>query len=482
MALGTSAGAVTINYATSGTAYMPTNTMLASVITSAHTTPATGFTWNPGTAFASIGTASAVATGLATSTVTGTGNTLTDNSYTLKFTAYRGTDAANAATTTPVMNIIVTRENTYQSSSTNTNTSTVGSAFETVQNNGDTALDTLHGTFDGYTTAAQVEAGLKTLVPTTQTSGATTQATVAAQDSAIGTVENRMETARNDMSGTGIATGGKMNNNGAWGEVFGSAIDQAWRKGVDGYQANTGGFAIGADTAVNSQTRIGAAFAYANTDAEGVANNVEVDSYQGSVYGTYDMGKVYYEGVGAFTYNSYNTDRTLVGGSVASADFNGQQYSAKGTAGYKVDMQGGLKVTPFVSAQYTFLTQDDYSETGSIANLHVKSDDINIFKTGLGAKLAYPIVEGGTTYTPRMSAAWYYDLVGDEVDTTSNFTSAAGTNFISKGADVAQSTFRLGAGLDVLAQDNVTVSLDYNWDTKQDFEAHTGQLKARFEF
>ena len=103
-------------------------------------------------------------------------------------------------------------------------------------------------------------------------------------------------------------------------------------------------------------------------------------------------------------------------------------------------------------------------------------------KLVLVLKVAYPITTDSMTYTPRLSAAWYYDLVGDEANTTSNFTSATATTFISKSADVAQNAFKLGLGLDILAQDNVTVSLDYNWEGKEEFDAHTGSLKARFEF
>lgn len=464
------AGAITVDFSSSSTAYTPTSTLLTSVVTGTG-----GLTWTVGGN--AVGTIDTITTAGVITAGTNSARTLTDNSYTLDFKAYTRTGTATT------IDILATRANTYQSSSSLVNEKAVGAALEAVANNGNDALDTVHGVLDSYATAAQVEGALKTLDATTQTSGATTQATLANQDAAIGTVESRMEVARNEMSGSGVATGGRMNNSGVWGEVYGSAIDQDWRKGVDGYEANLGGFAIGADTAINSQTRLGAAFAYGRTEAEGVRQEVDVDSFQGSVYGTYDMGKIYYEGLAAFTYNNYETTRTLFSNNgVATADFDGQQYSAKATAGYKVDVQGGLKVTPFVSAQYTFLTQDDYSEIGSNAPLHVEADDINIFKTGLGTKLAYPIVDGGITYTPRLSAAWYYDLVGEEVETSSYFTSASGTRFISKGADIAQSAFKFGAGLDVLSQDNVTVSLDYNWDTKEEYNSHSGAVKARFEF
>lgn len=415
--------------------------------------------------------------GGASNTATGT---VTDNSYVLSFQTIRGDNAAVTAGSDSDIYVKATRANTLQSAATNVNEAAVGRALESVGNSGNAALDTIQAALAAKSSATEVANAVKTLDTTNSTSGATTQAVINTLD--VGTVatnETRLASLRNDST---VATGNMSSNNGAWGEVFGSNLDQGWRKGVDGYQAKVGGFALGADTAINSQTRIGAAFAYANTDADGTGNSTKVDSYQGSVYGSIDQGKVFYEGIAAFAFNTYDTSRTLFDNSVASGDFDGQQYSAKATAGYKLDVQGGLKVTPFASAQYTFLTQDSYTETGSNANLHVKSDDINVFKTGLGAKLAYPIVDGGITYTPRLSAGWYYDLIGDEAGTTSNFSSAAATTFVSKGADVARSAFKLGTGLDILSQDNVTLSVDYNWESKEDFDSHTGELKARFAF
>lgn len=466
------ASGLAISYASSGSSRVANNTVLRNVVTGTG-----GITWvnSSGTAFSSLGTVTADATGSVATTITGTGTKLTDDSYNLDFTAYRD------ATTPTTVDIVITL-NGYNTSSTLANAKGVGSALDTIGNSGDDALDTIVATLDGYSTAAQVETALKTLTPNTAVNGSTTQAAVAVSDASTGTIEGRMEVAMNNTTSTGVATGGKMHNSGIWGDVFGSTIDQGLRKGVDGYQADIGGFAIGGDSLINNQTLIGAAFAYGYTDATGVGNKTEIGSYQGLIYGSYDMGKVYYEGLGAFTFNSYDTTRNLFDGSVAKGSFNGQQYSVKGTAGYKVDLQNGFKVTPFASAQYIFLTHDDYTETGSNANLHVKYDDINIFKTGLGTTLAYSITDNGYTYVPRVSTAWYYDLVGDEANTTSNFSSAASATFISKGASIAQSSFKLGTGLDVLAHDNITVSFDYNWETKQDFDAHTGELKARFDF
>ncbi len=140
-----------------------------------------------------------------------------------------------------------------------------------------------------------------------------------------------------------------------------------------------------------------------------------------------------------------------------------------------------MKVTPTASLQYDYISLDSYTETGTAA-LAVDNDDLHVLKSDLGVKLNYAIVDGAITYIPEIRAAWIYDFIGDEQESINGFTGAAGTLFTSKGADIAQNAFKIGLGLDILAQDNVTVSFDYDYTGKEDYDNHAGAVKARFAF
>jgi outer membrane autotransporter protein len=287
-------------------------------------------------------------------------------------------------------------------------------------------------------------------------------------------------------STSGVATGSAVNSSSVWGQVFGKTADQDDRDGFRGYEADTGGVVFGADTRLSDRAVVGVSLAYANTSADSAHAESDIDSYQGSVYGVYDYGNNWFSnGLLGFTHNKYDTKRNIVVGAVsdqAKADFDGQQYTAKVGVGYRVKVGGGLNVTPVAGLRYSFITTDEYTETGSTANLHVDTDDINVFQSELGVKLAYPIMDGGITYTPRLSASWFYDMVGDEQESVNSFTGAPGVLFTTTGPDVAQHTFNVGLGLDILAQDNVTVSFDYNWTAREEYDAHSGALKARLAF
>lgn len=393
-----------------------------------------------------------------------------DNSYVLTCALSSTSDATG-------LDVVLTRTNAYNTASATGHISAVGAALESIANSGNNALDTIVAALDAKTTAAAVAESLETLTP--KVDGSNIVAVSNATNQAIGTASDRLASLR--LGNSGIATGSAFQNSAVWLQGFGSSADQGDRKGVRGYQSDTYGFALGADTQIADKSRLGISFTYGNSDVDSFRGTNEIDSYQGTVYGDYDEGEWYLEGLLAVSFNDFETTRTLFDSSIARADSDGISYSGKIGGGYRVPLEGGLNVTPVASLQYTFIDNDGYTETGSNANLTVDPDDTNILESGLGIKLDYPIVDGGITYVPQLKAQWLYDFIGDNAETTSRFTSST-VSFVSKGADPAQHTFNFGAGLDIHAQNNVTVSLDYDLNEKADYSSHAGSIKARFAF
>ena len=283
-------------------------------------------------------------------------------------------------------------------------------------------------------------------------------------------------------SDSGVSSGSFASQYDVWGQVLGTTADQEFSRGVAGYQSATGGFVVGVDTRLNPPTLVGGALSYAHTFVKGTNNKNHVDSYGLNAYASYDVGRINYQGLGSFTYNSFDSSRQTSDGTVATAQFNGQQYSAKGTVSYQLPLEIKLQVSPFVSGQYTLVVQDSYNEIGSTSNMHVKTDSSHVFETGLGTNLAYPVKYKDIDYTPRASAAWHYDVVADGVTTTSNFSNNTALVTIAKGQRPIKNSFNLGAGLDMFTQGNMTFSVDYSVDLKEDFISQTGILKAKLNF
>lgn len=299
----------------------------------------------------------------------------------------------------------------------------------------------------------------------------------------------RMASARTGDT-TGMVAGEMGDGVTVWAKGFGQLADQDERDGVSGYEADTYGIAVGVDSEnMLADSLVGIAASYANTDvdSDGVnATETDIDSYQVSLYGSHDMAyETYTSGMIGYAHNSIDQTRFNVGavaGNNADADFDSNQFMAFLEAGKEYAFSGGMSLTPRVLANYQHLNFDSYNETGSTANLSVDTDDMDIFELGVGVTAAWDIPDSkGNVLTPSLSAEYRYDVVGDEVQSTANFT-GGGATFQTDGFDPDQNSFDIGAGLAYEMDERWSVSADYNYNFKSDYDAHAASLRANYNF
>jgi len=96
--------------------------------------------------------------------------------------------------------------------------------------------------------------------------------------------------------------------------------------------------------------------------------------------------------------------------------------------------------------------------------------------------MSWEIDRHGATFTPELRAAYLYDFIGDDFQSTSTFT-GGGAAFDTNGSDVAQQSGSLGIGLTYEAEDGrLLISADYDAEVKSDFLGHSAALTARLKF
>ncbi len=277
----------------------------------------------------------------------------------------------------------------------------------------------------------------------------------------------------------------------AWVQGFGQLADQDARDGVDGYEADTFGIAVGVDTAnVLEQGTVGVALSYANSDVDSKnANRTEsdVDSYQVSVYGSYDVApNTYLAGTLGYAWNDIDQTRHDVGaitGLTAKAGYDSNQYIAYAEAGHDIALDEVTTFTPSVLAHYQHISIDDYNETGAGGlNQNVNNDDLDVFELGIGAEVSWDLDGGnGSKVRPALNVGYRHDLVGDNVQTTSNFT-GGGAAFRTDGLEPAHGTFNIGASIGYELDSNWEFTADYDYEVKSDYDAHSGFVRAGYKF
>lgn len=280
----------------------------------------------------------------------------------------------------------------------------------------------------------------------------------------------------------------EVGQNDLWIKAFGSAGSQDNKNGIAGFDAETKGIAFGVDQAVDSNgSRIGAGFAYANTDID--SNNINkqntAKTYTAILYGSKEMAEnLYVDGLASIGKNSYKTSRFIpAGGVTAHGDFSGQTYLAKINASYKKSTAENMDVVPNIGLMYAYTKTDDYRETGAGAlNLDVNSDDINILQPKVGIDLNfYDLANADSRLNAQLRLGYAYNMLDDAQSTTSTF-SGISTAFQTEGPEPNRHNFMTGAGINYIASDALTVGADINYEFNADYSSVGGIMNLRFSF
>lgn len=309
--------------------------------------------------------------------------------------------------------------------------------------------------------------------------------------SATGAITDSRLASLRTGSESGVAAGNMGTGATWWVQGFGTVGTQDDRDSIDGYDVDSIGIAVGADTEnLSDNAVVGLALSYANTNVDSDNSNsteTDVDSFQIALYGDYDIDeRTYVAGQVGYIWSNIDTTRHDVGGIAgltANGDTDANQFNVRGEVGRDYMAGNDAKLTPKVLADYTYFSEDSYTETGAgTANLEVDPDAQHAFNIGLGADAKWMIKHSdGSSCEPALHAAVRYDLIGDDVETTNTYT-GGGAAFQADGFDSQRTTVDLGADLTYHATTNWDLKAGYNFEWKQDFTSHSGVVKAAYKF
>ncbi len=275
---------------------------------------------------------------------------------------------------------------------------------------------------------------------------------------------------------------------GSWAKIFGQHATQQTRNFIAGYTDDTAGFAFGFDTTLTSQALIGVSLSYTHAQIHNkvsAGSYTTIDSYQALLYGEYLFeNPLYFNGYMTAAYNNYIGHRNVNFGSIlltALSEFDGLQYGGKGELGYIFNLKN-YDVIPLVSLYYSYLNLTGYTEMGlDTANQVVNPSDYNFLEGGLGIKIAKDFQIEFLMLQPEIHAMFLYDFVQDNVQLTSQFTSA-GPSFVTYGIEMPNKNYNLGMSLSVFNHHNLAFTASYDFDFKAQYTAHAGFMRLRWEW
>lgn len=271
-----------------------------------------------------------------------------------------------------------------------------------------------------------------------------------------------------------------------WVQTFGTTINQGNTSVGDGYNANSGGVAIGIDRKISNHTVIGMNTGYSNSRVKenNSGKRTDIDTYQIGLYSGYDAKSYFLNSAIGLTMNQYKSQRYIHAvGDSAQANYGGMGYMARAELGSHYQFANDLILTPSITLTAARNQVRDYDETGAGSlNLHVKNDSANFFEARIGGQLKKTItLKKGTTLYPQISASYGYDFAGNKQKVTSNFIGQT-TSFSSTGSNIAQGSLKLGTGMALYTVHDLSFSTLYELEKRNDYISHTGWIKFGVSF
>lgn len=312
----------------------------------------------------------------------------------------------------------------------------------------------------------------------------TSGSTVAAKTSL--TSINRVVQARSD-SIRGVSSGDSaLSDKHFWIKPFGSWADLESSGGAAGMQSSVGGMAFGLDGSLNDSWTLGTAFVYANADTRNSGNTarqqLSTDTYQLVGYGTYHLDgntDLSFQVDGGQNRNEGKRDIDFAG---LQAKSHYDSWTAH--AGVALDRTFSLttatRFTPSVRADYTWIKDEAYSETGADAlSLQVKSRSTDQFILGVDGQLAHDFTEQ-VNLSGNLGVG--YDFLADRDSIVTSFAGAPGTAFTTVGGEPQRWLVRGGTELNYKVSGQLQLAVRYDVEQRTNFLNQTASAEARWAF
>lgn len=269
-----------------------------------------------------------------------------------------------------------------------------------------------------------------------------------------------------------------------WFKPFGGWAEQDTRQGVTGYDIDSYGLALGFDGDVSSSWNVGFALAYINSDvtsnlAAG-SHTINMDSYQAKVYAANMLDDVttlnLQAGVGL---SNYDSNRRLFNGDVTRADYDSwnTQISAELERSYSVSDK--TVMTPYVHANYSYVSVDSYQETGAGAlSLNVGADSADSLIIGTGIKANHTVSD---SLLLMAHTGIGYDVMTERSNLTASFA-GGGANFTTEGIKLDEVVYNASIEAKYSLANGTEITAGYNIDARQDFTDQSVSANFRMMF
>jgi len=274
---------------------------------------------------------------------------------------------------------------------------------------------------------------------------------------------------------------------GLWAEGYGSLGRRRGNDISSRYDYDTAGFAAGFDRAVTPSLLLGVSLGYSYTkaDMKDLSDDAVISSYQGSLYGIYDMSPFYLSGIAAYGYNRYDTTRDIAFGTIsrrAKASYAGQTVGGYIEGGYRMATPS-VDIIPLASLTGIHLTRDGFTERGAGAlSLDAGSDTVSSLVSSLGVRLTKDYGVSSGILTPEIRVTWDHELMNGDYALDASFAGYPASTFTVEGDRPERDSVGARMGITFQAKENLHLHLAYDGSFSGDDTRHAGMAGLRYRW
>jgi outer membrane autotransporter protein len=271
-------------------------------------------------------------------------------------------------------------------------------------------------------------------------------------------------------------------NNGVWGQTFGSWTRNSGNDNVGKLDGNTSGFLIGADRKLTDHSvRIGGYFGYSrgDYDIDSRRSKSDSDNYHLGLYAAGQQGAFSLRGALGYTWHRLENERNVNFGNFSDrlkADYDADSLLAFTEAGYRFG-QPDANVEPFINLSYIRLHTDNFQEKGGAAALSVRNETMNTFYSTLGVRGIKELPKNVSLYG---SLGWQH-AYGDK-NTSSRMAFAGSDAFVTQGQAVDDNLMVADVGVSVKLSRSTTLAVGYQGQYGSDTQVNAVNANIKWSF
>jgi len=245
------------------------------------------------------------------------------------------------------------------------------------------------------------------------------------------------------------------------------------------------GLALGVDMALSDHWTLRIAGSFANSDISSGGSDADVDSYQIAAYANWSKEDWYVDSAVGFATHDTDADRTVTVGAltgIAESDYDSDTVGASIEVGKRFTLNNGMQLTPYAGLEYSKTDREDFTETGSFANLSVDDEEHESIRSRLGLRLSKSFkTDKGTEYVPSMNITYVHEHGDEDNLMKAAFSTAPTTTFSVEGNDMDRDRLQLGFGLTAKINDNAQINFGYDGEFagSDDYHSLNATLRVR---